>query len=76
MRVFWAKVSKKAIFYQLDLAERRIISKLNFQGRVARIFWLILTVAGFLSADGGGTATGPLNRTDLAFTSMLATSLR
>ena len=62
--------------YQLDLAERKIISKFDFQGRVARTFLFIFTVVGFLSADGGGTGPGPLTRTYLAFTSMFATSLR
>ena len=49
--------------YQLDLAERKVISKLDFQGRVARIFWFIFIVVGFLSADGGWAGTGPLTRT-------------
>ena len=62
-----------AILYQLDLAERKIISNIDFQGRVADFFWFIFTVVGFLSSDGGETGAGPLTRTYLTLTAMLAT---
>ena len=45
----------KTNFYHPDLAERKIVSKLDFQGRVARIFWFIFIAVGFLSADSGGS---------------------
>ena len=61
-------------FYQLSLdsVERKIISKLDFQLRTAGMFWLGFTVVGVLSSDRGETGAGPLTRTYLTLTAMLA----